>query len=83
MMKPRFDSVIMGYISPGSRKPKLVVDYTFIFPIDKVPGACVHTPRGALHCVCVFHGLVCVCDDSVKLDPLLRKEYLLLKQYRL
>ena len=35
--------------------------------------------------VCVFHGLVCVCvcDDSVKLDPLLRKEYSLLKQYRL
>ena len=73
----------MGYVSPGSRKPKLVVDYAFTFPIDKVPGACVDTPRGALHHVCVFHGLVCVCDDSVKIDPLLRKEYSLLKQYRL
>ena len=36
-----------------------------------------------IHDVCVFHGLVCVRDDSVKLDPLLRKEYSLLKQYRL
>ena len=69
----------MGYVSPGSRKPKLVVDYAFIFPIDKVPGACVDTPRGALH-VCISW---CVCDDSVKLHPLLRKEYSLLKQYRL
>ena len=74
MMKRRFDSVIMGYVSPGSRKPKLVVDYAFIFPIDKVPGACVAP------CVCISW---CVCDDSVKLDPLLRKEYSLLKQYRL
>ena len=82
MMKQRFDSVIMGYVSPGSRKPKLVVDYAFIFPIDKVPGACVDTPtRGALHHVCISWCGVCVCDDSVKLDPLLRKEYSLLKQY--
>ena len=58
------DSVIMGYVSPGSRKPKLVVDYAFIFPIDKVPGACFDTPlevHCTLHHVCVFHGMVCVC----------------------
>ena len=49
----------MGYVSPGSRKPKLVVDYAFIFPIYKVPGACVDTPRGA--CVCISWFGVCVC----------------------
>ena len=56
------DSVIMGYVSPGSRKPKLVVDYAFIFPIDKVPGACFDTPL-EVHCTmcCISHGLVCVC----------------------
>ena len=55
------DSVIMGYVSPGSRKPKLVVDYAFIFPIDKVPGACFDTPL-EVHCtMCVYFMVWCVC----------------------